>query len=77
MNNNYYEDLKFDRKAECDWCGLKQIVSVCHYGTTHYNRLVCPECAKKINNYTKSVGFQKDYFNKEKLGESYHDTKSN
>ena len=21
MNNNYYEDLNFDRKAKCDWCG--------------------------------------------------------
>ena len=68
MNNNYYEDLNFDRKAKCDWCGEIKMVSICHYGTTHYNRLVCSSCANKINDHTKSVGFQKDYFNKEKLG---------
>lgn len=69
MSNTYYEDLNFDRKAKCDWCGEKKKVSICHYGTTHYNRLVCPTCAKKINEHTKLVGFQKDYFNKEKLME--------
>ena len=48
---NYYEDLNFDRKAKCDWCGEKKTVSICHYGTTHYNRLVCPTCAKNIKKY--------------------------
>lgn len=66
MNNTYYEDLKFDRKAKCDWCGRKQIVSICHYGTTHYNRLVCPTCAKNINEHEKIFGRQ-PYFNTEKL----------
>lgn len=65
--NNYYEDLNFDRKAKCDWCGRKQIVSVCHYGTTHYNRLVCPTCAKNINEHERRFGSSKDYFNKDKL----------
>ena len=67
MNNNYYEDLNFDRKAKCDWCGEKKTVSICHYGTTHYNRLVCPTCAKKINQHQKTFGYGL-YFNEEKLG---------
>ena len=50
---NYYEDLNFDRKAKCGWCGEKKTVSICHYGTTHYNRLVCPTCAKNIMNMKK------------------------
>lgn len=68
MNKDYYEDLNFDRKAKCDWCGEKKTVSICHYGTTHYNRLVCPECAKKINDHLKLVSFEKPYyFNPDKL----------
>lgn len=68
MNKNYQEDLKFDRETECDWCGENKMVSICHYGTTHYNRLVCPECAKKINNHQKTFGYG-PYFNEEKLTE--------
>ena len=66
MNNTYCEDLNFDRKAKCDWCGRKQTVSICHYGTTHYNRLVCPSCAKNINEHEKIFG-RGNYFNLEKL----------
>lgn len=62
----YSEDLKFDRKTECDWCGKKKIVSICHYGTTHYNRLICSECAKKINEANK-VFSDIPYFNPDKL----------
>lgn len=68
MDKDYYEDLNFDRQTECDWCGENKMVSICHYGTTHYNRLVCPECAKKINDHLKLVSFEKPYyFNPDKL----------
>lgn len=50
------EKLTFDRKYRCDWCSEKKSVSVCHYGTTNYNRLVCLDCAKKINRYHKNIG---------------------
>ena len=68
MNKDYQEDLNFDRKTECDWCGENKIVSICHYGTTHYNRLICKDCAKKINQYQKNFGYG-PYFNEEKLKE--------
>ena len=66
MKSTYQENLKFDRKARCDWCGRKQTVSICHYGTTHYNRLVCPTCAKNINEHEKIFGRQ-PYFNPDNL----------
>ena len=68
MENNYQEDLKFDRTTECDWCGENKKVSICHYGTTHYNRLICKECAKKVNNWEKNFS-DVVYFNAEKLKE--------
>ena len=40
--------LYFDRVSACDWCGEKKDVSICHYGTSHYNRLVCKDCAENI-----------------------------
>lgn len=43
------EELNFDREAACDWCGKTGKVAVTHYGTSHYNRLVCPDCAKEMN----------------------------
>lgn len=43
------ETLKFDRKAKCDWCGCSEICAITHYGTTHYNRLICVECCVSIN----------------------------
>lgn len=43
------EELKFDRKCKCDWCGQTEICAITHYGTSHYNRLVCVECAMSIN----------------------------
>ena len=49
------EELKFDRKAKCDWCGQKTLVGITHYGTTHYNRLVCEACANKIKEHDKRV----------------------
>lgn len=39
----------FDRRCKCDWCGQVEICAVTQYGTTHYNRLVCLECALSIN----------------------------
>lgn len=65
----FYEDLHFDREAECDWCGKKQKVSICHYGTTHYNRLICPECARTINAHERNFGSPIDYFNEARLQE--------
>lgn len=43
------EQLRFDRRTKCDWCGQTEICAVTHYGTTNYNRLVCVECALSIN----------------------------
>lgn len=45
------EELEFDRDANCDWCGEEKLVGITHYGTTHYNRLICQECAEKIKKY--------------------------
>ena len=42
------EHLDFDRKAKWDWCGKKGLVGITHYGTSHYNRLICKECAESI-----------------------------
>lgn len=47
------ETLDFDRRTKCDWCGQEEICAVTHYGTTHYNRLVCVECAMSINENQK------------------------
>lgn len=47
--------LVFDRRANCDWCGKKDWVSVTHYGTSHYNRLICSDCANYITNYHKLI----------------------
>ena len=47
------EVLNFDRKTKCDWCGCEEICAITHYGTTHYNRLICVECAMSINENDK------------------------
>lgn len=65
----YVEDLDFDRTAKCDWCGKRRKVSTCKYGTTHYVRLICKECANKINDFEKSC-FGGIYFNPEKITKS-------
>lgn len=54
------ETLKFDRRAECDWCGKKKLVGVTHYGTSHYNRLICKECAEEIKDYSRRAFGIKD-----------------
>lgn len=54
------ETLKFDRRAECDWCGEKKLVGVTHYGTSHYNRLICKECAEEIKDYNRRTFGVKD-----------------
>ena len=56
------EALNFDRKVKCDWCGQTEICAVTHYGTSHYNRLVCLECALSINENDKILGRQTPYF---------------
>lgn len=47
--------LYFDRLEKCDWCGQKDYVSITHYGTSHYNRLICSDCANKIIEHHKSL----------------------
>ena len=47
--------LIFDRKVECDFCGKKEVVAICNYGTSHYNRLICPDCAERISRYEKTM----------------------
>lgn len=49
------ETLSFDRKTKCDWCGQTEICAITHYGTTHYNRLICVECAMSINENDKII----------------------
>lgn len=49
MSNEGLNRLNFDRITECDWCGEKKLTSITHYGTTHYNRLMCMDCAEQIN----------------------------
>ena len=45
--------LYFDRIA--NWCGKKDYVSITNYGTTHYNRLICSDCANDIMEYHKNL----------------------
>ena len=47
--------LYFDRLAKCDWCGKKDYVSITQYGTSHYNRLICSDCANDIIEYHKTL----------------------
>lgn len=47
--------LYFDRYTTCDWCGKKDYVSITHYGTSHYNRLICSDCANNIIEYHKML----------------------
>lgn len=48
------EQLHFDRRTKCDFCGQVEICAITHYGTTNYNRLVCVECALSINQHDKA-----------------------
>ena len=50
--------LHFDRKCTCDFCGCKEICAITQYGTTHYNRLICVECALSINQQQRLLGVQ-------------------
>ena len=56
------EKLSFDRKAKCDWCGQEEICAITQYGTSHYNRLVCAECAISLNTHTRMFCGGKNYF---------------
>ncbi len=49
------ETLNFDRRVKCDWCGCTEICAITHYGTSHYNRLICLECALSINGNDKCI----------------------
>lgn len=62
----FIEDLNFNRVSCCDWCNKKTKTSICHYGTTNYNHLICKECSKKINDYEKRIG-SVIWFNPEKI----------
>lgn len=55
------EKLNFDRKCKCDWCNQVEICSITHYGTSHYNRLICLECALSITQKDKPFRTT-DYF---------------
>ena len=44
-----------ERITECDFCGEIKKVVITHYGTTHYNRLICKECIDRINKWHKDV----------------------
>lgn len=48
------EQLVFGpRKVKCDFCGCEERCAITHYGTSHYNRLICVECAMSINEKDK------------------------
>lgn len=49
------ETVKLDRTFTCDFCSERKKVGRCSYGTTHYTRLVCEQCANKINKYHGEV----------------------
>ena len=54
------EELKLDRICKCDWCEVKTLVGITHYGIKHYgatthNRLICAYCAKIIEKHNKIV----------------------
>lgn len=49
------EKLNFDRKCKCDYCGMVEICSITHYGTTNYTRLVCLECALDLQQKNKCL----------------------
>lgn len=48
--------VHFDRKCKCDFCGCTEICGITHYGTTHYNRVICVECCMSINQQEKPFG---------------------
>ena len=33
---------------KCDFCGENKEVKRTHYGTSHYVRLICSECQKRL-----------------------------
>ena len=47
------EDIKATMGIRtCDFCGRESDTVVnTHYGTTHYNRLICKECIDRVNAY--------------------------
>jgi transcription elongation factor Elf1 len=66
-NNEYFEILNFDRKTKCDFCGCTEICAITHYGTTHYNRLICLECALSIDQNELLHGVKVFDLNKSKI----------
>lgn len=62
MENNVKEksgnQLNFDRVTECDWCGRKCEVSITHYGTSWYTRLICRDCANNVIERHKLLGLE-------------------
>ena len=48
------EQLKFIApKRKCDFCGSEEICANTHYGTSHYTRIICVECAMSINEHDR------------------------
>lgn len=50
------ERLDFDRKCHCDYCENIEICATTQYGTSHYTRLICLECALDIQQQNKLFG---------------------
>ena len=41
---------------KCDWCDKKsEEVFRTHFGTSHYVRLMCPDCKKEIESNNKGL----------------------
>ncbi len=57
--------LYFDRVSTCDWCGEKKYVSICQYGTSHYNRLICKDCAEATIEHHKMLDGSTPYWYRE------------
>lgn len=57
----FNETLNFDRTTRCDWCGKTAKTAITHYGTSHYNRLICKECANTIlHEHTHDAEYEAD-----------------
>lgn len=58
------EKLEFKApKRTCDFCGQDEICANTHYGTSHYTRIICVECAMSINEHDALIngGFEEGH----------------
>ena len=66
--------LKFSAIEDCDFCGRKKWVGITQFGSTHYNRLICKDCAEEAIDYYKKA-FNSDLTKlKEELEDETKDT---